>query len=81
VLGMHASYDGAMAVAGGTGGDDSLDNVADRIVARHLEDQPGAMIAAMSEFRDTTGASLLDAREAIARAYERRSRLTGGTGE
>jgi hypothetical protein len=78
---MHPSYDGAMAVANGTRGDESLDDVADRIVARHLEDQLGAVIAAMSAFREATGASLLDAREAIARAYERRSRLTGGTGQ
>jgi hypothetical protein len=67
-----------MVIAGGAS-DESLDVLADRIVGRHSADQPQALVAAMSEFREATGASLLDARDAIQRAFARRARIVEDT--
>lgn len=63
-----------MAVTTGGSEGEPLGDLAGRIVRRHR----GAEMDAIKEFREVTGASLSDAREAIEKATERLKRDSNG---
>jgi ribosomal protein L7/L12 len=55
----------------GMGDRDSPDDLADAIARNHLPDSADSRLYAIKEFRERTGASLWDAKEAVLAAYSR----------